>query len=117
MTLMMQRSLIAAVMVMMAAVTGANADEVADFYKGKTFTIVAGHEVGTGFDIYGRTLQRHLSRHRAAVIGFAGRDRAHQAGVPERLSRAFRVSPARPGHAAPAAPGRRGAPSPLAQFS
>jgi len=41
----------------------AAADEVADFYKGKTFTIVVGHEVGTGFDIYGRTLQRHLSRH------------------------------------------------------
>jgi tripartite-type tricarboxylate transporter receptor subunit TctC len=41
----------------------AAADEVADFYRGKTFTIVVGHEVGTGFDIYGRTLQRHLSRH------------------------------------------------------
>jgi tripartite-type tricarboxylate transporter receptor subunit TctC len=39
------------------------ADEVADFYKGKTFTIVVGHEVGTGFDIYGRTLQRHLGRY------------------------------------------------------
>jgi tripartite-type tricarboxylate transporter receptor subunit TctC len=34
-----------------------------DFYKGKTFTIVVGHEVGTGFDIYGRTLQRHLGRY------------------------------------------------------
>jgi tripartite-type tricarboxylate transporter receptor subunit TctC len=41
----------------------AAADEVSDFYKGKTFTVVVGHEVGTGFDIYGRTLQRHLSRH------------------------------------------------------
>ena len=41
----------------------AAADEVADFYRGKTFTIVVGHEVGTGFDIYGRTLQRHLGRH------------------------------------------------------
>ena len=41
----------------------AAADEVADFYKGKTFTIVVGHEVGTGFDIYARTLQRHLARY------------------------------------------------------
>jgi tripartite-type tricarboxylate transporter receptor subunit TctC len=41
----------------------ASADEVADFYRGKTFTLVVGHEVGTGFDIYGRTLQRHLGRH------------------------------------------------------
>jgi tripartite-type tricarboxylate transporter receptor subunit TctC len=44
-------------------VTPAAADEVSDFYKGKTFAIVVGHEVGTGFDIYARTLQRHLSRH------------------------------------------------------
>src|SRR5262245_51245570 len=42
---------------------GALADEVADFYKGKTFTIVVGHEVGTGFDIYARTLARHVGRH------------------------------------------------------
>jgi tripartite-type tricarboxylate transporter receptor subunit TctC len=41
----------------------AAADEVSDFYKGKTFTILVGHEVGTGFDIYARTLQRHLGRH------------------------------------------------------
>jgi tripartite-type tricarboxylate transporter receptor subunit TctC len=47
----------------MMLATTAIADEVADFYKGKTFTIVIGHEVGTGFDIYGRTLQRHLGRH------------------------------------------------------
>jgi tripartite-type tricarboxylate transporter receptor subunit TctC len=39
------------------------ADEVADFYRGKTFSIVVGHEVGTGFDIYARTLQRHLGNH------------------------------------------------------
>jgi tripartite-type tricarboxylate transporter receptor subunit TctC len=41
----------------------AAANETADFYKGKTLTIVVGHEVGTGFDVYARTLQRHLSRH------------------------------------------------------
>jgi tripartite-type tricarboxylate transporter receptor subunit TctC len=41
----------------------APADEVADFYKGKTFTIVVGHEVGTGPDVYARTLQRYLGRH------------------------------------------------------
>src|SRR5205085_9540642 len=41
----------------------AAADEVADFYKGKTVSVIVGHEVGTGFDIYGRTLARHLGRH------------------------------------------------------
>src|SRR5215831_4717093 len=58
--------LIRAAMVVAATATfarAAAADEVADFYKGKTFTIVIGHEVGTGFDIYGRTLARHLGRH------------------------------------------------------
>jgi tripartite-type tricarboxylate transporter receptor subunit TctC len=41
----------------------AAADEVADFYKGKTFSIVSGHEPGTGYDIYSRALSRHLGRH------------------------------------------------------
>src|SRR5215475_13790772 len=41
----------------------AAADAVADFYKGRTFSIVVGHEPGTGFDIYGRTLARHWGRH------------------------------------------------------
>jgi tripartite-type tricarboxylate transporter receptor subunit TctC len=41
----------------------ASADEVADFYKGKSFNIVVGHETGTGFDIYARTLARHLGHY------------------------------------------------------
>src|SRR5258706_531163 len=53
----------------MMLATPAIADEVADFYKSKTFTIVVGHEVGTGFDIYGRTLQRHLGRY---IPGYQG---------------------------------------------
>ena len=39
------------------------AEDVADFYKGKTVTILAAHQSGTGFDIYARALQRHLQRH------------------------------------------------------
>ena len=39
------------------------ADEAADFYKGKTVSIVVGHQVGTGFDIYARVLAPHLGRH------------------------------------------------------
>lgn len=41
----------------------AAADDVADFYKGKTVTILAAHQSGTGFDIYARALQRHMQRH------------------------------------------------------
>ena len=46
-----------------AAAGSAAADEVAEFYKGKTVTVVVGNEVGTGFDIYARVLARHLGRH------------------------------------------------------
>ncbi len=62
MTTKLQSGLIAAAM-LAAAAQPATADDVADFYKGKTVTIVVGHEVGTGFDLYARTLQRHLRRH------------------------------------------------------
>lgn len=41
----------------------AAADEIADFYKGRNVTIVVGHQVGTGFDIYARVVARHLSKH------------------------------------------------------
>lgn len=41
----------------------AKADAIADFYKGKTFTIVVGHQTGTGFDLYARVLSRHIGRH------------------------------------------------------
>jgi tripartite-type tricarboxylate transporter receptor subunit TctC len=51
-------------MALLAGVTmPAGADEVADFYKGKTVTLVVGHEPGTGFDVYARVLQRHLRPH------------------------------------------------------
>jgi len=45
------------------AMTGAQAQDSADFYKGKTITVVVGIEQGTGFDLYGRALARHMPRH------------------------------------------------------
>ncbi|MBM3530514.1 MAG: hypothetical protein FJX62_20730 [Alphaproteobacteria bacterium] len=47
----------------LAQPAAAQADDAAAFYKGKTVTIMVGHQVGTGFDIYARVLARHLSRH------------------------------------------------------
>jgi tripartite-type tricarboxylate transporter receptor subunit TctC len=40
--------------------TGANADPVADFYKGKQIQMVVGHSPGGGYDIYARLLARYL---------------------------------------------------------
>lgn len=47
----------------MLASAPARAQDAGDFYKGKTITIVVGIEQGTGFDLYGRALARHMPRH------------------------------------------------------
>jgi tripartite-type tricarboxylate transporter receptor subunit TctC len=41
----------------------ASAQSVADFYKGKTIAIVMGTGPGGSYDLYGRTIAEHLSRH------------------------------------------------------
>lgn len=41
----------------------ASADEVADFFRGKTITLIVGAGPGGGFDLYSRTLSQHMSRH------------------------------------------------------
>ena len=43
--------------------TPASADSVADFYKGKTISILMGTGPGASYDLYGRTIAEHLSRH------------------------------------------------------
>ncbi len=50
----------------LAAASGglpASADEVADFYRGRQIQVVIGHEVGGGYDVYGRLLGRFLTKH------------------------------------------------------
>jgi tripartite-type tricarboxylate transporter receptor subunit TctC len=54
---------LAAALVLVAGIAPAAADDVADFYRGKSINIVVGHEPATGFDIYARVLARHLGRH------------------------------------------------------
>jgi tripartite-type tricarboxylate transporter receptor subunit TctC len=56
------RSLLAALAAIGCA-QAAVAEDVAQFYAGRTVSLVVGHEVGTGFDIYARVLARHLDRH------------------------------------------------------
>jgi tripartite-type tricarboxylate transporter receptor subunit TctC len=46
-----------------APLTGAQAQTRDDMFKDKGLTIVVGHEPGTGFDLYARTLSRHLPKH------------------------------------------------------
>ena len=58
-----QWAIVGAALLIGGAVTPAAADEISDFYKGKSLNIVVGHEPATGFDIYARVLARHMSRH------------------------------------------------------
>ncbi|HXS39901.1 MAG TPA: tripartite tricarboxylate transporter substrate-binding protein [Stellaceae bacterium] len=49
--------------VLLAAPSAFAADTVADFYKGRTVTIDIGYSAGGGYDLYARTLARHLGEH------------------------------------------------------
>ena len=41
----------------------AQADAVADFYQGKTITVIVGYTAGGGYDLYARALSRHMGKH------------------------------------------------------
>jgi tripartite-type tricarboxylate transporter receptor subunit TctC len=47
----------------LALAAPAQAQSVADFYKGKTITITVGYSAGGGYDLYARALARHMGRH------------------------------------------------------
>ena len=40
-----------------------HAQDVADFYRGKTVDLYVGYSVGAGYDLYGRLVGRHLGKH------------------------------------------------------
>ena len=43
--------------------TPAQADDVADFYKGKRVNLIVSYGPGGGYDVYARVLARHIGRH------------------------------------------------------
>ncbi len=48
----------------LAALTGsAKADDVGDFYKGRSISLIIGYSVGGGYDAYARLLARYLGKH------------------------------------------------------
>ena len=49
----------------------------ADFYKGKTITVVAGTTAGALYDQWSRVLAQHMGKH---IPGRSGDDRAKHAG-------------------------------------
>jgi tripartite-type tricarboxylate transporter receptor subunit TctC len=51
---------LAAILAALLAAAAARADDVADFYRGRTLTLIAGFNVGGGADAYARLIARHL---------------------------------------------------------
>ncbi|MGE0626687.1 MAG: hypothetical protein AB7O43_02605 [Hyphomicrobiaceae bacterium] len=64
-----------------AVPTWALADPVAEFYKGKTVTVLVGLQPGTGFDIYGRALARHMGKHIPGNPGMVVQNKPGASGV------------------------------------
>jgi len=52
------------------ALNEARADAVADFYRGKTITVIVGYTAGGGYDLYARALSRHMGKHLPGNPGF-----------------------------------------------
>ncbi len=59
----MRRALLALTFAILTAAAPARADDVADFYRGKTVRIIVGVGVGSGYDLNARALARHLGAH------------------------------------------------------
>src|SRR5262249_60071991 len=55
--------LVAALAVLGYFAPGARADDVAAFYQGKDIKLLVSATVGGGYDIYARTLAKHLGEH------------------------------------------------------
>src|SRR5262249_12916694 len=58
-----QTRMLAAIALIMPFAASAIAQPAGDFYKGKTLSVVVGHEAGTGYAFFGRTLALHIGRH------------------------------------------------------
>src|SRR5262245_30671480 len=54
---------LAGLVALVLAPTGAQADAVADFYRGKTITLLVASGAGGGYDYFARALARHMGRY------------------------------------------------------
>src|ERR1700741_2695326 len=57
------RSAVAAVVVCSCSFLAAHAQNVADFYKGKNIAVAIAFSPGGGYDLYARTLARHMGKY------------------------------------------------------
>ena len=57
------RPMVARRLCLLAGDAASQADEVADFYRGKSISLIVSTAAGGGYDIWARLLSRHFSRH------------------------------------------------------
>lgn len=74
-------TLLFALSLMVAAPGAARADAVADFYKGKSISLLIGFGVGGGYDTYSRLLARHYGRHIAGNPGIVPKNMPGSGGL------------------------------------
>ena len=60
---MLIRAITAFLLALTFTAAPARADTVADFYKGKTVTLIVGYGTGGGYDVFARLLARHLGKY------------------------------------------------------
>jgi len=60
---MVRKGCVLAVAIMWVLAAAARAQSPADFYKGKAVELYIGYSVGGGYDLYARTIARHLGKH------------------------------------------------------
>src|SRR5262249_58084470 len=75
----------------------AHADDIADFYAGKTFTVTVGFSPGGIFDLYARILARHIGQHIPGKPNVIVQNMPGAGG--RRLANAFQVQGPRDGTA------------------
>ncbi len=59
----------------------ARADSVADFYKGRTVQIIVSAGAGGGYDLYARTIARHMPQHIPGVPAFVVKNMQGGGGI------------------------------------
>jgi tripartite-type tricarboxylate transporter receptor subunit TctC len=84
--------LCAGLLVVPACAAPAAADEVADFYRGRTISLIAGFNVGGGADAYARLIARHLGAHLPGNPGVVVKN-MQGAGSALAANHIFNVSP------------------------
>jgi len=60
---MRKLAFIVLVLITTASAARAQSAQAAEFYRGKTLNVVVGHEAGTGYDFFGRTLARQIGHY------------------------------------------------------